>query len=72
MGAKTLKPGDTVHTPGVYLVLHDNLHRFPERELYTSGNRLPECETCCDAVRYKLEAPCVPVPADVACCFAVA
>ena len=72
MAAKTLRPGDTVHTPGVYLVLHDKLHRFPQRELYTAGNRLPECETCGDAVRYKLEAPCVPLQAHVACFFAAA
>jgi len=72
MAAKTLKPGDRVFTPGVYLVLHDNLHRFPDRELYAVGNRLPECETCGAAVRYQLEAPCVPLAAEAAFSLAAA
>jgi hypothetical protein len=72
MAAKPLKPGDRVSTPGVYLVLHDNLHRCPDRELYPVGSRLPECEACGAAVRYQLEAPCVPLQAEAALSLATA
>jgi hypothetical protein len=71
MAAKTLKPGDKISTPGIYLVFHDKLHCFPERQLFVTGNRLPECEICGSAVRYELEAPCVP-QLDAMCSFATA
>jgi hypothetical protein len=72
MAANTLKPGDTISTPGVYRSFHDKLHCLPQRELYAAGNRLPLCEVCGDAVRYELEAPCVPQQAIGMCALATA
>lgn len=53
-GGHTYNPGDVVRETGIYEVIHSGDHRAAHDAVMLSGDVFPPCETCADAVRFRL------------------
>ena len=53
-GGQTHRPGDVVRETGIYEVVHDGAHRQAHDAVMLSGDVFPPCETCAEAVRFRL------------------